>query len=112
MNSPSMTPGHRVMTPEQIALIEKVRALGIAIESVINETKAANTKSRNTLEGFRRAANGSCDDATVRMMTAQAVVLENRFNAAEPERWLAMARTDLQCGLMKLTRAVAQPEFF
>ena len=33
----------------------------------------------------------------------------NRLNAVEPERWLAMARTDFQTALMKLNRAVAQP---
>ncbi len=33
----------------------------------------------------------------------------NRLNAVEPERWLAMARTDFQTALMKLHRAVAQP---
>ncbi len=90
MNSPSMTPGHRVMAPEQIALIEKVRALGIAIEGVLNEARlhTAALKSLGLPE----------DNA--------------RHNAAEPERWLAMARTDLQVGLMKLTRAVAQPGFF
>jgi hypothetical protein len=32
--------------------------------------------------------------------------------SAEPGRWLSMARTDLQVGIMKLTRAVAQPDFF
>lgn len=33
----------------------------------------------------------------------------NRLNVVEPERWLAMARTDFQTALMKLNRAVAQP---
>lgn len=36
----------------------------------------------------------------------------NRLNAVEPERWLAMARTDFQTALMKLQRAVAQPISF
>lgn len=37
---------------------------------------------------------------------------EDRIHKAEPARWLAMGRTDLQVGLMKLTRAVAQPGGF
>lgn len=37
---------------------------------------------------------------------------EDRIHAAEPARWLAMGRTDLQVGLMKLVRAVAQPGGF
>jgi len=95
-NSPSMTPGHRVMTLEQIALIEKVRALGIAIEGVLNEVADRHRTQRTASEEFGEAADDLADHITV----------------AQPERWLAMARTDLQCGLMKLTRAVAQPEFF
>ncbi len=91
MNSPSMIPGHRVMSPEQIALIEKVRALGIAIEGVLNEVKARVEMQRTF--------------AATHDVHAQ-------LTAAEPERWLATARTDLQVGLMKLTRAVAQPGFF
>ncbi len=93
-----MTPGHRVMSPEQIALIEKVRALGIAIEGVLNEVKAAHAvQDETTMKAFERDASMRRVDAVV---------------TAEPARWLAMARTDLQVGLMKLTRAVAQPGFF
>jgi hypothetical protein len=35
-----------------------------------------------------------------------------RLSAAGAERWISMASTDLQVGLMKLTRAVAQPTTF
>lgn len=35
-----------------------------------------------------------------------------RINLAEPDRWLAMARSDFQSALMKLSRAVAQPTTF
>lgn len=35
-----------------------------------------------------------------------------RIDNAQPARWVAMARTDFQTGLMKLTRAVAQPTTF
>jgi hypothetical protein len=37
--------------------------------------------------------------------------LDNDVVNPDP-RWLEMARTDLQVSLMKLTRAVAKPEFF
>lgn len=33
-----------------------------------------------------------------------------RFQAAEPQRWAAVGKTDLQTGLMAMVRAVAQPE--
>ncbi|MND21565.1 hypothetical protein D3C87_930350 [compost metagenome] len=33
-----------------------------------------------------------------------------RLDAAEPHRWAAMGKTDIQTGIMALVRAVAQPE--
>ena len=35
-----------------------------------------------------------------------------RITAAEPSRWVAIGKTNLQAGLMALTRAVAQPNAF
>jgi hypothetical protein len=35
-----------------------------------------------------------------------------RLDAAQPERWIAIAQTHFQEGLMALTRAVAQPSSF
>lgn len=32
-----------------------------------------------------------------------------RFQAAEPRRWVAIGKTDIQTGIMALVRAVAQP---
>ena len=33
----------------------------------------------------------------------------HRYVAAEPERWAAIGKTDIQTGIMALVRAVAQP---
>lgn len=33
----------------------------------------------------------------------------DRYVAAEPERWAAIGKTDIQTGIMALVRAVAQP---
>ena len=35
-----------------------------------------------------------------------------RLDAAQPERWIALANTHFQQGLMALVRAIAQPESF
>lgn len=32
-----------------------------------------------------------------------------RFRAAEPQRWAAIGKTDIQTGIMAMVRAVAQP---
>lgn len=34
----------------------------------------------------------------------------SRFLKAEPARWAAIAKTDIQTGVMALVRAIAQPE--
>ncbi|RKZ99502.1 MAG: hypothetical protein DRQ47_10940 [Gammaproteobacteria bacterium] len=38
-------------------------------------------------------------------------VMENS-NTELDQRWLAIAKTDLQKGLMALTRSIAKPDFF
>jgi hypothetical protein len=41
-----------------------------------------------------------------------ALVEKLRANGALDQRWIAIGATDLQTGLMALTRGVAQPTFF
>lgn len=41
--------------------------------------------------------------------TKEAVDAYNAFQVAEPQRWAAIAKTDIQTGLMALIRSVAQP---
>lgn len=41
-----------------------------------------------------------------------ALVESLRDNTAIDQRWVSIGATDLQTGLMALTRAVARPEFF
>jgi hypothetical protein len=40
------------------------------------------------------------------------LVSKLRANAALDQRWVSIGATDLQTGLMALTRAVAKPTFF
>lgn len=40
------------------------------------------------------------------------LVAKLRANAALDQRWVSIGATDLQTGLMALTRSVAQPTFF
>lgn len=40
------------------------------------------------------------------------ITAEHGTGDAEPFRWIAIGKTNLQQGLMALTRAVAKPEFF
>ena len=40
------------------------------------------------------------------------LVAKLRANAAIDQRWVSIGATDLQTGLMALTRAIAKPAFF
>lgn len=86
--------GYRELNQEEIDLMNKVKALGPQVEEVMNEVEAY-------LAGQHARGNvvGNSEE-------------RDRLETAEPQRWFALARTDLQVGLMKLTRSIAQPGFF
>ena len=83
--------GYRELSQTEIDLMNEIKALGPQIEAV---TK----KVRTHLDG-QYGAEKSDDEAT-------------RLYDADPYTWLNRAVCDLQDGLMKLTRSVAQPTFF
>lgn len=82
--------GYRNLTVDEIGLMNKIKARGTDIEALL-------ILVREHLAQQRACA----DDIDIA-----------RLKACEPERWAAMARTDFQTALMKLTRAVAQPTSF
>ena len=79
--------GYRDLNQEEIDLMNEVKALGPQIEEVLLKIMAHTEKCREASE-------------------------DSRMDNATPERFLALAKTELQTGLMFATRAVAQPEFF
>lgn len=81
--------GYRELTQEEIDLMNEIKALGISLEAIIIRVNTHITKERQNAP----KANIRMDNAT-------------------PERFLALAKTEFQTGLMYATRAVAQPEFF
>lgn len=91
--------GYRDLLPSELDLINRIKDLGNnMIESLLADTGAH-------INLQRRLAHN--DDVPQARGAEQ-----QRLDAAQPERWLAMARTDFQTALMKLVRAVAQPERF
>jgi len=90
MQQPKIT-GYRQLTEEEGRLMNEIKALGQSIEGhcamIASHLRTQRTEAGMLPEG-------------------------QRIEAAEPQRWLAMARSDFQTALMKLTRAVAQPSSF
>ena len=80
----------------EIDLMKDIRAKGTELAALIERIAQHNGSYVQQLLAK--------DDDTTREEAA--------FNAAEPGRWLSIARTTLQTGIMQLTRAVARPTSF
>jgi hypothetical protein len=82
--------GYRDLTVEEIDLMNLIKAFGPQLEAVCKKI------AEHLHEQY---SDASPDEDT-------------RIEAAEPYRWLGIGKTNLQQGLMAITRAVAQPSFF
>lgn len=86
--------GYRELSQAEIDLMNTIKAKGQELQGLIAVTQAHLAQQNATA-----AQAGDGDEL-------------DRIEGAQPKRWLAIATTDLQTGLMALTRAVAQPTTF
>ena len=94
MDRPKVS-GYRKLSDDEALLMNEAKEAGEALMTVHAKIKAHVAGQRHTCHTALLASERSEESA--------------RLDNAEPERWLAMARTDIQVGVMKLVRAVAQP---
>ena len=81
--------GYRELSQEEIDLMNRIKAHGRELGELLIDVSKFN------------AAAAAAD-------STGADLVRN----SEAHRWAAIAKTDLQTGLMALTRAVAKPAFF
>jgi hypothetical protein len=86
-----ITPGHRALDPAELALIKRIRLEADSIRTLVNDVQHF-----CIARGQEPLGEDEAPHSTV----------------THPERWAALAQTDLQTGFMKLTRAVAAPTHF
>lgn len=84
--------GYRELTQEDIDLMNQIKAAG-----------------RELLQLQEIVVRRNRDYADPLYFTPGSIPELDRLEAAEPARWAAIARTDIQTGVMALVRAVAQP---
>lgn len=89
--------GYRELSQADIDLMNRVKSLGPLAEEILAEVAFHVAAQRANLPPAG-SAERSVECA--------------RLDRSQPERWMAVARTHFQEGLMALTRAVAQPTFF
>ena len=100
--------GYRELSQEEIDLMNEVKALGAAIEAV-------ELKVRAHVEAQTDQAYGRVFDPEMGRKVAygaEGEAEQQRLKDATPDRFIALAKTEFQTGLMYLTRAVAQPTFY
>lgn len=84
--------GYRELSQEEINLMNRIKAKGSELLGLQAELVAVLDK-----EAAKVSVYGSDEE-------------QSRFWAAEPIRWAAIGKTDIQTGVMALVRAVAQPD--
>lgn len=85
--------GYRQLGKVEAELMNQAKALGAAFEGLIAELRRYHAKQKDDVQPD---AEGNAAE-------------RSRLRDAEPERWLAMGRTDIQTGVMKIVRSIAQP---
>lgn len=88
--------GYRELSQAEIDLMNRVKRLGSELLDLHQEIVEKLTADQ--LEKCDAAACNTDEYAEF-----------DRFMTAEPLRWAAIAKTDIQTGVMALVRAVAQP---
>ena len=83
--------GYRDLSQEELDLINEIKQVGMQLSDLVNKVQMKIITDYN-------AASLRGDEQEIA-----------RLDSAEPTEWCDEAKRDLQVGLMKLTRSVAQP---
>lgn len=86
--------GYRELSQEEIDLMNEIKELGPKVEDLLEKARLHLLKQ---------------EQQSVAMNFHSTL---DRIKDATPSRFVALAKTEFQTGLMYLTRAVAQPTFF
>ncbi|MBR8475822.1 DUF7681 family protein [Burkholderia cenocepacia] len=96
--------GYRDLSQEEIDLMNEIKEKGaelLAVQAKVSAHLAHQDREKRAAAGYPRHGIWPKNDPGMELY---------RFDSAEPHRWAAIAKTDIQTGIMALVRAVAQPE--
>ena len=109
--------GYRDLSAEDIDLMNRIKQKGRELLELHDEIVARTSNQGNQLWADEQNANTLVNAAQTDETHSAAVLVQERarnaledFQRAEPFRWAAMGRSDVQKGVMCLVRAVAQPD--
>ena len=96
--------GYRELSQEEVDLMNRIKAKGKELLDLQAELAGRLNTDLEVKQVAAKASKLAPEDEA----SPECVELR-RFQAAEPERWAAIGKTDIQTGIMALVRAVAQP---
>ncbi|TCL06887.1 DUF7681 family protein [Sodalis ligni] len=96
--------GYRDLLPEEIDLMNRIKVKGVELLALQAELAGRLSTEMELKMVAARASKLSPEDEG-----SDECVELRRFQQAEPQRWAAIGKTDIQTGIMALVRAVAQP---
>jgi len=99
--------GYRDLYQEEIDLMNRIKEKGAELLALQDEL----ANRLNTDFEVKQVAARNSQLAPNDFASPECQELE-RFKAAQPQRWAAIGKTDIQTGIMALVRAVAQPTSF
>lgn len=97
--------GYRELSQTEIDLMNEVKAKGVELGELIS-------KVHEHIREQKRKSNADLASDISGEERTEAYKEAGRILGADAGRWASIAQTDLQTGLMALTRAIAQPGFF
>jgi len=105
--------GYRELIKEEIDLMNRIKEKGQELLALQAELAGRlSTDLEVKLAAARKSVEGASDE-TFKVNEHNGATDEciefRRFVAAEPMRWAAIGKTDIQTGVMALVRAIAQP---
>ncbi|WAR42925.1 Acb2/Tad1 domain-containing protein [Methylomonas rapida] len=105
--------GYRELSQEEIDLMNRIKVKGEELLSLHAELSGRLSTDHDVkLSGARRSMEGKeFNGVPYNEHTGASDECHEfrRFIAAEPQRWSAIGKTDIQTGIMALVRAIAQP---
>lgn len=94
--------GYRELSQEEIDLMNRIKDKGAELLELQAELV-------DVLKLQEEVRIDAIEQASTSDVEAEAEAEIHRFQEAEPFRWAAIGKTDIQTGIMALVRAVAQP---
>lgn len=105
-NQHKLIKGYRDLLPEEIDLMNRIKEKGAELLHLQAELAGFLSTRQEILEEEARA---STRHKPWQQAASDECIEYRRFQSAEPLRWAAIAKTDIQTAIMALVRAVAQP---